>query len=868
MGIISNYLKDLIVNQIEEKRMVVWLDPEKDYTRFINNLSIPNTQIIHYEDSIFRLRHYLDSLLNDINEDLPPRILVYIPLKEANTFNAFAEITESGVVMKPGQHPWQLNTRLSVMVKGALKDSMDEEGIIDLQKKIDDRRLSLEELDNFGDTMSKRKPGVLKIIFNTNDPFDISLLFINNNDYDKNIEEKDALYDIQSLIMNEFGIDISKEDQFENIKIKFAKYLLLIDFMNNISIDLPGEIKILDLPNNENHLQSCLNLVHKWRSTREFTDSYNEYSKRIEKELDIEKIEFSYNDIFNCQTFYEIEKHLQVRIEKKLIENQDDELFNIIIKRKEMIWYEIEKKSDMRWHLIELAGQIIKKTEIYKKDLLNNKYTLESYIFNYINGENPWCLIDTYHRRMESYFNLFEISAGPEHESLRKLINKARRSYMNFGSILTIGLITSANEDNNRYNIVNQVQIYERYVKSSLKDGKTAYFLIDALRYEMAKELSTSLLKNFNINLYSTIGNLPSITKIGMAALLPEANKSFKLKLNKKNEITPYIGSEAMEDRKSRIGWIKSHPGLNETEDEAKVIDLKLEEVLDIKEKTLDTISNADLIVVTSQEIDQICETGDTLIARTTMDRILNYIARAARNLAQAGVRTIIITSDHGFIFGDEIESDMKIDPPGGKTLELHRRAWIGIGGTEDPSYVRFKKEPHIDIDDVDIAVPLGFGVFKVAGGLKSYFHGGMSPQEIIIPVLTLNSKQYAEGFSSPIKWDIGLIKEKITTRTATIVIDGRGLGLEISPSKIRIEVKDDEGIVAEAFGATYGFFEDTKEIQLKVEENNGLKVKRNEINIVFYKDPKSKQVNIAVVDVEKNVMIESINNISVEFLK
>jgi len=868
MKIVSDYLYELIANQIDEKRMVVWFDPEKDYSNFIDQISIPDVKIISYEDSIFKLRHSLDSLINDINEDVPPRILVYIPLRESDTFHALAEITESGVVMKPGQHPWQLNTRLSVVVKGALREKLDEETITDLQKKIDGKMLNLEELNTFGENVSKKKPGVLKIIFGTSNPLDISLMFINNDDIDEKIQEKDAIYDIQSLIQDEFGIDLFKQKSITEIKEIFVKYLLSIDFIESINKEIIDNITIIDLPHKENHIKSCLTTVNKWRSTREYSENYIEHARRIENEIYIEKMELSYLDISNCYTFYKIENLLQSEIEKLFVENQDNELFDLIEIRKKMIWADIEKESKMRWYLIELAGQIIKLSNNSTIDVQNNPSSLKEYIFKYVDGENPWCLIDTYHRRMEKYYNLFELSTGPEHESLRKLINKARQSYMSYGSTLTKGFITSISEDGNRDNILNQIQIYERFVKSSLKEGKTAYFMIDALRYEMAKELSTALKNSFNIELNNAIGNLPTITKIGMAALLPDAEKAFKLRLNKKKMLTPYIGENALEDRKSRMIWISKHAGQNQDDLEAKVIDVKLEDVIDIDEKTIDKISDADLIVVTSQEIDLICETGDTLIARTIMDDILNYIARAARNLAKFGINNIIITSDHGFIFGDEIESDMKIEPPGGKQIELHRRAWIGVGGTEDPAYIRFEKEKHVDIDDVDIAVPLGFGVFISQGGLKSYFHGGMSPQEIIIPILILKSKQKTEIFSGPIIWDIKLKKEKITTRTATIEVTGRGASLEISPCKIRVEVKENDDIVAEAFGSTYGFNEDTKEIQLRIEEGNSLSIEKNEINIVFFRDPKSNIVNISIIDVEMNVIIKNIKKVRVEFLK
>ena len=71
------------------------------------------------------------------------------------------------------------------------------------------------------------------------------------------------------------------------------------------------------------------------------------------------------------------------------------------------------------------------------------------------------------------------------------------------------------------------------------------------------------------------------------------------------------------------------------------------------------------------------------------MDSVLTDLRRGVRILADHGIKTIILAADHGHLFADEIGEDMKIDAPGGKTADLHRRVWVGVGGTSEPSYLR-----------------------------------------------------------------------------------------------------------------------------------------------------------------------------------
>src|SRR5262249_51085215 len=140
--------------------------------------------------------------------------------------------------------------------------------------------------------------------------------------------------------------------------------------------------------------------------------------------------------------------------------------------------------------------------------------------------------------------------------------------------------------------------------------------------------------------------------------------------------------------------------------------------------------------VVRSQEIDTLGESGNTLLARQVMDTVVGNVARAARKLASVGVTQIIITADHGHLFALERGDDMKTESPGGSgQIELHRRCWVGRGGTTPPGAVRVTGAELGYATDHDFIFPTGLGVFKAGGGL-AYHHGGISLQELVIPVI------------------------------------------------------------------------------------------------------------------------------------
>jgi len=74
---------------------------------------------------------------------------------------------------------------------------------------------------------------------------------------------------------------------------------------------------------------------------------------------------------------------------------------------------------------------------------------------------------------------------------------------------------------------LHQTHIYSEVVAEQPKP--VAYFLVDAMRFEMGVELAERLPKTAEVIVRPAIASLPSITPIGMAALQPGASASFSV---------------------------------------------------------------------------------------------------------------------------------------------------------------------------------------------------------------------------------------------------------------------------------------------------------------------------------------------------
>ena len=126
--------------------------------------------------------------------------------------------------------------------------------------------------------------------------------------------------------------------------------------------------------------------------------------------------------------------------------------------------------------------------------------------------------------------------------------------------------------------------------------GRVAYFFVDAMRFEMGVELARQLEGTKDLTIRPAIAALPTITPVGMAALLPGASASFSV-VERKGKLGASIEGTAMSDLSERLKFLKAKV--------PDVIDIALGKLLSSSPaKLCKSIRDASLVVVRSQEID------------------------------------------------------------------------------------------------------------------------------------------------------------------------------------------------------------------------------------------------------------------------
>ena len=262
------------------------------------------------------------------------------------------------------------------------------------------------------------------------------------------------------------------------------------------------------------------------------------------------------------------------------------------------------------------------------------------------------------------------------------------------------------------------------------ESGVTAYFVVDALRYEMGEELYRALKDTpaTNVHLHARLAELPTVTEVGMNVLAP---------VNREGRLSPVVQDGRI--RGFQAGEFRVHTPdtrARAMQDRAGGTNAPLwtlQEVIGRDAASLrGGIARARLVIVHSDEIDAAGESG---VGPSVFEHVLQQLRTAWTLLREAGVRRFVITADHGFLLLDEARTAQ----PRGRKIDPKRRHTITPLGADHPNEARVPLAAlGYEGTGEHLVVPEGVDVFDTGDRAKAFVHGGNSLQERVIPVLTI----------------------------------------------------------------------------------------------------------------------------------
>lgn len=251
--------------------------------------------------------------------------------------------------------------------------------------------------------------------------------------------------------------------------------------------------------------------------------------------------------------------------------------------------------------------------------------------------------------------------------------------------------------------------------------GRRAVFFIDGLRLDLAQQIMEIVNQDSQTKVSDEfrLAGLPSITALGMAALLPKAGSQV-VTWDQDWVITAPDAKGNLADKDARVQFLQR--------DLKNSTVMALEEMLRPQTRVADIV---DRLLIFSTDIDALGE-NSAEVSFDALEAPVQRIVQGIRKALDAGFSTVHVVTDHGFLLLDDISESDKISPPDVQFLDVHQRYLVGRSLPERTDLLRF---PIRGSNDLQVYCPFGIAAF-VTPGRYQYSHGGPSLHEIVIPYL------------------------------------------------------------------------------------------------------------------------------------
>ncbi len=572
----------------------------------------------------------------------------------------------------------------------------------------------------------------------------------------------------------------------------FASHVLLTALAQTMN---PSVLKGLERFISESNRAYCYSIVHEWRN-REDNTALWDLCRTVEQELQLPS-RFDKQEIETLLTgdiFPSIHEIILKRFFSEASEQvvKPDLILKTVENRRTSGW--IEHFSDYYDCLYFIA----KMQEFYQNNAAG---------FHIVEPKAVWKLYTENAYEMDSFYRHFHYAFGCTlkdsnpllEDKLKHATEYVEGLYQNWYLKELTGCWTNAISDNLASlgyvsEIAKQRDFYSRYIRPLAGKNTRAFVIIsDALRYEVAAELCDTLIRTTKgtAKLEAMQAIFPSITKFGMAALLPGRKISVDEDMGVYVEELP---TSSTQDREKVLCIGNSNS-----------VAIQYNDVLSMKRaERRELVSGKEVVYIYHNTIDAIGDKAPTenKVFEACEDAIqeISNILRIIVNDMQG--TDIFITSDHGFLYtyrplteGDKISKNTFT----GKVYEVGRRYAL----TEPSATGEYLLPVQLDSEDSGTPVkgytPQDSTRIKISGGGENYVHGGVSLQELCVPVIVFknlrtSSKKYVEVSNAELK----LLSESRKVSNLLFSLDffqRQPVGDKVQPCAYTIYMTDDEGV-------------------------------------------------------------------------
>ncbi len=580
------------------------------------------------------------------------------------------------------------------------------------------------------------------------------------------------------------------QDREEKPLTDLASHILLTALGQTMNLNA---LKGLERYISETNITFCYQLVHEWQRS-EKREKLFEICRVVEGEqrLNGRFGQMDISELRKSDIFPAIDESILTQYFNEISENviKAEEIRGVVESRRTTSWYEFTQEY------YESLYYISKMQSFYLAHIDGFPVVEARKIWE--NYQSDYYKMDTYYRHFHLHYGKTQTASNLQLDDLLKrciptveglysetFLRPLTESWTSAiaSDLETAGYITRLKQ---------QVKFYDQFIAPTVDKSKIYVVISDALRYEVADELKDALnqTKNGQASLEAIQGIFPSITKFGMAALLPARSVEVGSKMEVTADGLPTVGTSARE------------AVLKEMVPESVAITYKELLRISMREKR-DLVNGKNLVYIYHNRIDAVGDKASTEseIFEACEDAISDLVNVVRIISNEMNGTSIYITADHGFLYTYQpLEESQKISRQtfDGEIYELGRRYALVAPETQADYLLPVNTSRVIGGLPLKGYAPREMVRIKVQGGGANYVHGGISLQELTVPVITYKrvrttSKNYVELQNS----GLSLLSQNHKVSNMIFSLDflqKLPVGEKVSASTYELVFKDEEG--------------------------------------------------------------------------
>ena len=713
---ITAYIASTLIKKLERYGVVVFYNPSGDMREALGALP-PAVQVIKFTGSYLQVKFEAEERFDRLRQGftLADSLLIYVnaPAVAAKEDDPLLEYALTGTAF---------NETLRSLARRALEGRFTRDQVEALFDAPSPPTLA--DLDRWGATESV-EVGALSVVYGTSDTVMLVRTFLETDQHDEQLN----LTELATFLKASVGLPAGNQVEAASLRADLWRHMLLSDLALGTGQHILNQPPTLRKAQQE----AIAKVARALRQAR--SGAYRAWANRIETEESIANrltaASYQY-DTFGFQN-----TQMLLSLDGLVSKDQISLALERVEKFGDSFWTDLYPQRQGAWRVAKFALCVLQEAKRVIDEVKKAGPNLEKLAVGYAgNAEDVtgWHVLDSRQRELEQ-----SLAALNDAGDVQTLVMKARHAYEAALFEQASKLFAGYEIEGLKLGLPKQETTFKEVVAPGLREHPVAFFVMDALRYEMGlelvellRELATEHSSGVEVTVEARASVLPSTTPFGMAALLPGAEAG--LGLSAKAE--PMLGTVTLKDWAARKKyWQQSYyDGFAEYRIEELPDEAKLHKKLE---------SGLKLLLVRMQEIDTFGEI-DHPDALQVMSRLLGTIRRAVKTVLAAGFQHVVITADHGYLLLPTTTGD-HLAPPDGKRLLGGRRYWLGhVTGRPVRSSVFTTEDAGLDghlLSGARLVFPMGHGVYQSSGS-SLYFHGGPSLQERVVPVIVVRAEK------------------------------------------------------------------------------------------------------------------------------